>query len=499
MTTGMIITAVLVLLVALLLFRVPVAIALGGSGAVGLLLLHSFDYTTNLLGSEPFGQTASFGLTIIPMFILMGMFAVRAHVAEYVFRIADSVLGRFPGGLGVATVAASAGFSAVSGSSIGTAATMARLSVAEMRAAGYPASLATALVAVAGTLGSMIPPSTFLVLYAILAQQSVGQMLAAGIVPGVLTAIAYSAYLVIAGQRLKRKGVIRPPHLRHAVSEHVAAAKTAKTTTAGSAEEPATVAAAAIATEEPPAGPESVEAVPPQGAASRKPTPLKELPWRGLFYIAALFCIVLGGMYSGYFTATESAAFGAIAAVLILLFELRKTGLRGISAGIAGALRDTASTTAMVFFIVIGSGILTAFFVAARVPQMITDAVMSVNLPPMVVMALLLLALIPLGMMLESLSILVISVPLLLPIATEFGFDAIWLGILIVKLIEIGMVTPPVGINAFVVAGTTGLPSETVFRGIVPFFVVDLALIALFFFWPDLVLLLPSYVAEGAG
>ncbi|WP_300342885.1 TRAP transporter large permease [Nesterenkonia sp.] len=465
-----VIIGVLALLVALLLLRVPVAIALGGAGAAGLAVLHGLNHTTNSIGAEAFSQTATFGLTIIPMFILMGMFAVRARVAEYVFAVADRALGRLPGGLGVATVAASAGFSAVSGSSIGTAATMARLSVHEMRRAGYPLSLATATVAVAGTLGSMIPPSTFLVLYAILAQQSVAQMLAAGILPGVLTALCYAGYLVVAGQRMQHRG-----QLADALAE-------ARTEAAGGRESSAAQASAGQQ---------------PQRSLGAQYERLRDLPWRGLVYVGILFTIVLGGMYSGFFTATESAAFGALAAVIILLFELRGAGLRGIGAGIAGALRDTASTTAMVFFIVVGSGILSAFFVTARVPQLITDAVLSLNLPPMLVMALLLLALVPLGMVLESLSILVISVPLLLPLATEFGFDAVWLGILIVKLIEIGMVTPPVGINAFVVSGTTGVPSETVFRGILPFFAIDLLLIAVFFLWPDLILLLPGLVTDG--
>lgn len=483
MTTGGIVSGILVLMIVLLLLRVPVAISLGASGALGLLLLHSFDYTTSVLGSEPFSQTASYGLTIIPMFILMGMFAVRARVAEYVFAIANRVLGRFPGGLGIATVAASAGFSAVSGSSIGTAATMARLSVHEMRQAGYPTSMATALVAVAGTLGSMIPPSTFLVLYAILAQQSVAQMLAAGIVPGVLSALGYSLYLVFAGIRLKHKGIVENRTVQGALSEARGAVAVKKQAgTEGRGDEAV--------------GPEA-EAPSAGGSQEAEKTLLRQLPWRGLVYIVTLFLIVLGGMYSGFFTATESAAFGAIAAVIILLIERRKAGLRGIWDGVAAALQDTASTTAMVFFIVVGSAVLTAFFVAARVPQVITDTVMAWNLPPMLVMAMLLLALVPLGMMLESLSILVISVPLILPIATEFGLDPVWLGILIVKFIEIGMVTPPVGINAFVVSGTTGVRSETVFRGIIPFFVLDMILIAILFIWPEIVLLLPSMVVEG--
>ncbi|WP_022870411.1 TRAP transporter large permease [Yaniella halotolerans] len=456
MTVGSVIAIVLLLMLVLLLLRVPVAVALGLSGALGLVALRGINHTTLELGAVPFSETATFSLTIIPMFILMGMFAVRANVAAYVFKIADRVLGRLPGGLGIATVAASAGFSAVSGSSISTAATMARLSVKEMRAAGYPASMATALVAVAGTLGSMIPPSTFLVLYAILAQVSVAEMLAAGIVPGILSAIAYSLLIMFSGWRMRRREkVVDADNVQDALDQ---------------------------ATE--------------INAARLEKSPLGQLPWRGLVYIAILFAIVLGGMYSGIFTATESAAFGAIAAVLILLFELRKEGAKGIWDGITNALQNTASTTAMVFFIVIGSGILSSFFIAARVPNMITEAVLSWNIAPQLAMLILLLSLIPLGMVLESLSLLMISVPLLLPVALEFGFDPIWLGILIVKLIEIGMVTPPVGINAFVVAGTTGVRSETVFKGILPFFLIDLVLIAIFFLLPDLILYLPSLVQQ---
>lgn len=454
MTVGSVIAIVLLLMLVLLLLRVPVAVSLGLSGALGLVALRGINHTTLELGAVPFSETATFSLTIIPMFILMGMFAVRANVAAYVFKIADRVLGRLPGGLGIATVAASAGFSAVSGSSISTAATMARLSVKEMRAAGYPASMATALVAVAGTLGSMIPPSTFLVLYAILAQVSVAEMLAAGIIPGILSAIAYSLWIMFSGWRMRRQDtVVDADNVQDAVHQ---------------------------ATE--------------INAKKLETTPLGQLPWRGLVYIVILFAIVLGGMYSGIFTATESAAFGAIAAVIILLFELRKEGTKGIWDGITTALQNTASTTAMVFFIVIGSGLLSSFFIAARVPNMITEAVLSWNIAPQLAMLILLLSLIPLGMVLESLSLLMISVPLLLPVALEFGFDPIWLGILLVKLIEIGMVTPPVGINAFVVAGTTGIRSETVFKGIMPFFLIDLVLIAIFFLLPDLILYLPSLV-----
>lgn len=476
MTIAIILT--LVTLLGLLLLRVPVAVALGSAGVLGLLLLEGFGYTTNVMGSSPFSQVASFGLTIIPMFILMGMFAVRARVAEYVFKIANRVVGRFPGGLGIATVMASAGFSAVSGSSIGTAATMSRLSVKEMRDAGYPASVATAVVAVAGTLGSMIPPSTFLVLYAILAQQSVGQMLAAGIVPGILSAFAYAIYIAIASRNTQR---------REERAERLGEANSLKEAVA---EVQGNLAERNNRTN-------TVTALkPPKKTREIDSVPIRNLPWRGLVYIAILFAIVLGGMYSGLFTSTESAAFGALAAVVILVVEQRRTGLKNIWNDIKFALRDTASTTAMVFFIVIGSGLLSAFFIAARVPDSITKFVDGLGLAPTLTMALLLLMLIPLGMVLESLSILVITVPLLYPIAAEFGMDGIWLGIIIVKLIEIGMVTPPVGINVFVVSGITGVKTETVFKGVLPFFFIDLGLTALFFLWPGLVLFLPSFVSS---
>jgi tripartite ATP-independent transporter DctM subunit len=347
---------------------------------------------------------------------------------------------------------------------------MSKLAVGEMRRHGYPAHFASALVAVAGTLGVMIPPSTFLVLYAILTQQSVGQMLAAGIIPGLLSAIAYTIYIMLMGKRLVTADV------------SLEAVATAAHHDAKAAREPRHATALAEKPE-------------PQAPA----TPWRKLPWRGAVRVVILFAIVLGGMYSGLFTSTESAAIGALAALVILILENRRKGGKHIWGALKGALQDTGSTTAMVFMIIVGSGILSTFFIAARVPDTITAAVTGLQLPAMLTMALLLFCLIPLGMVLESLSILVITVPILFPIATELGFDGIWLGILIVKLIEIGMVTPPVGINVFVVAGTSGVPSETVFRGITPLFFIDLGVVVLLFLVPQITLFLPGLVASSAG
>ncbi|MGM7669889.1 TRAP transporter large permease [Microbacterium sp. A93] len=447
MDTGFIVALVIVLLIVQLAFKMPVWIALASSGLVGILLLRDPKFVTSTLASAPFEQTSTFTLTIIPMFILMGIFAVKARIAGQVFEIARRVFLRLPGGLGISTVAACAGFAAVSGSSIGTAATMSRLSIGEMRKAGYPPSLAGALVAMAGTLGAMIPPSVFLVLYAILSGESIAQMLAAGIVPGILSAIAYMVYILIRTRKMTM-------------------------TPAG---------AGGLAAE--------LEAV-------AQPAAWRDLPYRGLVRLVILFIIIMGGIYSGLFTPTESAAIGALFAAFMLIFEFRKDGIRTMTRQFIEALKETAQTTSMVFAIIVGSAVLSLFFIVARVPQTLASTLTETDLPGWVILAGLLALLIPMGMALESISIMVITVPLIYPIAMDFGFDGVWLGILIVKLIEIGMVTPPVGINVFVVAGTSGLRSSDVFRGVWPFVLIEIVMIVVLFAVPDIVLWLPSLAVE---
>ncbi len=433
MGNGPLVIAIIVLLLALLSIRMPTAFALGLSGAVGLLLLRDADFALNMLGSLPFDETAKFTLTIIPMFILMGM-----------------------------------GFAAVSGSSIGTTATMSKLSVGEMRKHGYPTSLATASVAVAGTLGVLIPPSIILVLFAIMTSESVAKMLAAGILPGILSAIAYSIYVMLRA----RKVVVTPQ--RVAESENLEEAL-------GAASTPASAGAAGTATK--------VRPEPPK-------VRFRDLSLRGLVYVAILFTVVLGGMYSGIVTATESAALGAFAALLMLIGESARKGMKATITAILNALKETAGTTSMVFSLIVGSAILSVFFVTAKVPQMLTNAVLDAGLNPYLTMLILLAALLPLGMALESLSILVITVPLLAPVAAELGFSNIWLGILLVKMIEIGMVTPPVGISCFVVSGTSGVKVADVFRGVLPFVLIDLMLVGILFAFPQIILWLPSLLVH---
>ncbi len=472
MTVTTLVILVVIVMMVMLAIRVPVAFALGLSGALGLLALRGDGFATNTLGSVPFTETSTFSLTIIPMFILMGMFAVKAKVAEQVYKVAAHVFRNFPGGLGVATVMACAGFAAVSGSSIGTAATMSRLSVGEMLKHGYKASMATATVAVSGTLGVMIPPSVILVLYAIMTRESVAKVLAAGIIPGILSALAYALYIILASRKDLKKAQ-QPKVMAEAL-----ASASGQTGSARSGQ----------------VSPASGSVASPL-QSSEPVIRWRDLPMRGVVRVGILFFIVLGGMYSGVFTPTESAAVGALAAAVILVTEMYKEGWRATLNAIIEALKETAGTTSMVFAIIVGSAVLSTFFVAARVPQMLTAQVLDAGWNPYVTMGLLLLALLPLGMALESISILVITVPLLYPVAMSLGFDGIWLGILIVKLIEIGMVTPPVGINCFVVAGTSGIRVTEIFKGVIPFVVVELILVAVLFSFPQLSLWLPSLVS----
>lgn len=487
MVITIVVLAVIVLLLALLAARMPVALALAVSGAVGLTTLKGTEYATNVLGSVPFSATASISLTIIPMFILMGMLAMRARIAEHVFAVANFFVSRFPGGLGVATVMACAGFSAVSGSSIGTAATMSKLSVSQMRAYGYPAALATGIVAIAGTLGVIIPPSTFLVLYAIMTGESVAQMLAAGIIPGILSAVAYIVYILVVGHRQ----IVRPEaSLASAVSVARDDARLAGRGGSESAEEPVHAAVLEAARSSVPST-ETVREV--YGVTFRT------LPWRGLFRLGLIFAIILGGMFSGIFTTTESAAIAAFAALLILLWEFRREGVKAMWATVKGALLDTAQTTSMVFMILVGSSIFSTFLIAAHVPDTITAWIAGLDVPPLLTIGLLLLLLLPLGTALDEISVLIITIPIIYPIAMELGFNGVWLGLMIVKLTAIGMVTPPVGMTCFVVAGTAKVPIETVFKGVLPLMLMDLLVVVLLFFVPAITLFLPSLTAQTAG
>lgn len=451
---------VVVLAVALVLLllaaRVPVAWALAAGGAIGLYFLEGPGITNSMLARQPFRIVSQFSLIIVPMFIAMGMFARQSRIAEDTFRLAARWVRGVPGGLAVASILACAGFAAVSGSSVATVVTVGRIAIDEMRRYGYDAKLAMGVVGAAGTLGVLIPPSVVLVLYGIITNESIGRLLIAGIVPGVLSAVLYALAIIV---RVKRN-----PRLVQAVTEP------------SSGSPASTVGAKAN----------------PRLAAGRDRTADPRPSYVGVVQIAGLFLIVVGGIYSGLFTATESAALGALVALLILVFD-RGAGQGGAWNRLRPAFKDTVATTSMAFALLIGAGIFTFFIVVAGVPQQFTSWVIGLEIAPLLVVILLLLAFIPLGMMLDPLSILLIAVPLSYPVVTALGFDGIWFGIVVVKMIELGLITPPVGINVFLVAGITeGATVEDAFRGIMWFFPVDLLTVGLLIAFPQLVTWLPA-------
>jgi C4-dicarboxylate transporter DctM subunit len=441
-----------VLLLVLLLFQVPVAISLGASGVVGILLQGDFGKTTSTLAAIPYSNTAVFTLTLIPMFILMGLLVSHAGLLTGIFDVAERLTRRLPGGLAVATVGACTFFGGISGSSVADAATIGRLSIGEMSRRRYDVAYSAAVVAASGTLAILIPPSIVLVLYGILTGESIGAMLLAGLIPGFLTALVYVVIVVIQALRHEDRGG--------------AAFRDRKLL---------------------------------DGASIR---PLSDLRTRifGVVTGLVLFAVVVGGLYSGVFTATEAGGVGALTAlILTILFFVTGRQPGRFSAGanaISQSLREAGSLTAMVFALLIGGGLFSYFLVLARVPNNVSAFIVESGVPPVLVVILLLLVLLPLGMIIDGLSMLLIITPIAYPIVTELGYDGIWFGILLVKMIEIGLLTPPVGLNVFVVSGLhPELRVEKVFRRVAIFVVAELAIVALLFIFPTIITFLPTLAA----
>jgi C4-dicarboxylate transporter, DctM subunit len=434
----LILITVLVVLIALIIAETPVGFSLAISGTLGIILLRDWSYAANTLASTPYSAIASYSFILIPMFVLMGMLVLQAGIAQDVYSAASRVFRGLPGGLGVATVAACAGFAAVTGSSVATVATIGRLSIEEMRKYGYSGRFAAGIVAAGGTLGVLIPPSLILVVYGILTGESIGRLLIAGIVPGVLSAVLYGGVVL---SRVRKE--ITPPPDDFVIE-------------AGST-----------------------------------------VSWRSasaVLKVIILAGIVVGGIYSGYFTATESGAVAAMVALLMLL----ATASRRVGVGWAQlrqAFHETTSLSSMVFMLLLGGALFNFFIVSGGYARSFADWLTGFPVHPLAIVALLLLAMVPLGMLLDGLSILLLTIPIAYPVITGLGFDGIWFGILVVKMIELGLITPPVGINVYVVAGAApDLTVEESFRGVIPFGMMDVLTTALLFAFPVLVTWLPALV-----
>jgi C4-dicarboxylate transporter, DctM subunit len=393
------------------------------------------------LTRRSYEATGRYVLVVIPFFLAMGVLVKEGGLAEDLFTIGQRLFRRIPGGLAVATIFACSAFSAICGSSVATVASIGRIAIKEMRALGYQVSIAAGAVGASGTLGVMIPPSIVLVLYGIVTGESIGRLLIAGIVPGVISAVLYSAAVIVRA------------YLRPAV--FAANAPRTRPTT-----EPA-------------------------------PAPAR-LPYRSLAETAILVTIVMGGIYTGLATVVEAASLGAGAALVILL--LRRSGGVSRFRRLRTSFLETTRLNAMIFLLLVGSGIFSYMLVSAGIPRDVAGYVGSIDLAPALLVIALLLLLIPLGMFLDPISMLLIAVPLTYPIAvTGLGFDGIWYGILVVKMTELALITPPLGLNAFVIAGVSeDVSVEDAFAGSLWYVPIDVGVIALLFAFPGIVLWLPN-------
>ncbi len=422
---------------ALVLIRTPIALAMGLVGIIGYSHETSFRAAISMAGRLVIDTAQNYGLSVIPLFILMGLFVNKGGLSRELYQASYAMLGRFRGGLAMATILACGGFSAICGSSLATAATMSKVAMPQMRKYGYADSLSTAAIASGGTLGILIPPSVILIIYGLLTETSIGKLFMAGIVPGLLGVFFYLLAV--------RWTVWRNPQ----------------------------------------AG--------PAGAPLSRAEKWKAL--RGVWAVILLFIGVIGGLYGLFdfaplhltFSPTEAAGMGATGAFLI---ALARGGLKWRD--IIEVLTETAHTTAQLFAVLIGAWIFSNFVNLAGLPDALKGAVTGFGLPPMGVMLMILLVYIVLGTIFESLSMLLLTVPIFFPLATSLGFDPVWFGIIVVVVTEISLITPPVGLNVFVLKGVVGdVTTGTIFRGVTPFWIMDIIRLLLLTFIPWLVLVLP--------
>ncbi len=428
---GLLIGALMLVLLAL---RVHIGIAMLAAGAIGYTWVAGFEPLLNYFKAAPYARYSTYDLSVVPLFLLMGQFATHGGLSRSLFRAGNAMIGHWRGGMAMASVAACAGFGAICGSSLATAATMGQVALPELRRQGYSPRLASASIAVGGTLGILIPPSVPLVIYAILTEQNIAKLFVAAIVPGLIAMVGYMVVI----------GVI-----------------------------------ARIDPAQAPAGDKL--------ALGLRLRALVEV-WPALL----IFLAVIGGIYGGIFTPTEAASIGALATAFV---AWRGGGLKG--RGFLECVYGTASATGMIFLIMLGADLLNVFLALTQMPAELARHVAAMGLSPLAIVFMIVVIYIVLGCIMDSLSMLLLTVPIFFPIVMGvdyLGLDpeakAIWFGILSLMVVEIGLITPPVGMNVYIISSMSkDVPMSSIFRGIVPFLFADLARVALIMFVPAIVLL----------
>lgn len=420
----------IVILMMLLLSGLPIGVSMGLVGVSGLWYMLGPDVGLSILKTAPYDAIAKYGFAVVPLFILMGSFCFQAGVSKNLYFAVNTWIGHFRGGLAMATVGACAGFAAVSGSSLATAATMGTVALPEMKKYKYDMALSTGAISAGGTLGILIPPSVVLVIYGILTETSIAELFLAGFIPGLLEAVFYMITIAIVCRINPHAG---PAGSRSSVKEKISS--------------------------------------------------LKET-WP----ILLLFTIVIGGIYSGIFSPSEAAGVGAFAALVIAICQ----GKMNRKAFVA-SLDDTVKSTGMIFTIMIGAVILGYFMTATRLPFDLASIVSGWEVNKYVVFGAILLVYIILGCIMIPMAMVILTIPIVFPLVQSLGFDGIWFGIITVRIFEIAQITPPVGMNVFIMKGVAPeVPLTTIFRGIVPFFIADLLHLTLLIAFPQIVLWLPS-------
>ena len=413
----------------LMLLRVPIAVSMGLVGLVGMGLMRSWPAAMSSAAGE-FIDISSYTLSVVPLFVLMGSFVTRAGMSRDLYQAAYALIGHRRGGLALSTIAACAGFGAICGSSIATTATMARVAMPEMRRFDYAPSFAAGSICAGATLGILIPPSVILVIYGIMTEQSIGALFAAGIVPGLVATVFY---LLASAWVTYRNPSLGPPGERASWGERLRALQR-------------------------------------------------------IWGVLLLFALVMGGMYGGLFTPTEAAGVGAMGGFLFAW------GRRALTLPVLrDVLVESARTSAMLFAIVIGASMFANFLNYTAMPGALKDFVTAFGVHPMLVIVAICFVYVILGTAMESLSMMLLTVPIFFPLVTSLGFDPVWFGIIVVCVIEISLITPPVGMNIFVLASVMpDIPTTTIWRGVTPFIAADILRMATLITFPALSLYLPK-------
>lgn len=414
----------------LLFMGTPIGVVMGSVGVLGMAWVTTTSAGLGILKTVPFATFSAYHYSVLPLFILMGELCYHAGLTKSLYEAVHKWVGHFPGGLAIATVGGCTAFAAVSGSSLATAATMGTLVLPEMKRYKYDDALATGCIAAGGTIGILIPPSTILIIYAILTQQSVGKLFLAGFIPGILEAVFYVAVIVFL---CKRNPNLGPRGPRASFKERLHALK-------------------------------------------------------DTWGVVALFIIIIGGIYTGVFTPTEAGGIGAFGAFLFAIYRRKLT-----LATLKRSLIETCKSTAMISFIILGAMMFGYFLAVTRLPFEMADAISALSLNRYSILLIIIAIYLLIGCVMDAMAMILLTVPIFFPLAISLGFDGIWFGIIIVRVFEMASITPPVGMNVYVLQGVArDIPMNTIFKGIYPFLAADVLHLALLVVFPQIVMWLPS-------